>query len=175
MSTLEVALARIAALEARVSALESGGAPSSSSASGSRSSGGIPQVEPLNDAQLDKAWADKRISKDPKNWKGRTQVGRRYSNAPPEWLLSMAGFFEWKAQKGREEVPVRTRDDGKPWHESDTFEAKLLRAWARRNANKPAPAPSPPKDDFGDPGGPDDFNFGANAKPKTPSDDDIGF
>jgi len=150
MTTLDVALARIAALEARVAALEGGNGRSASG--GGASSGGVPRAEPLPDSMLDKSWADKAITKDPKSYKGRSQVGRRYSLAPADWLESMAGFFEWKAQKGREENPPRLRNDGKPWHESDMFEAKLLRAWARRNAAKPKPTPKQePADDFGGP------------------------
>ena len=162
MTTLAVALAEIAALKARVDALEGGGARSSSNGSGSTGAG-----EALSDAQLDKAWADKKITKDPPKWTGPTQVNRTYSKAPVEWLESMAGFLDWKAQKGREEVPVRLNNSGKPWHESDTFEAKILRGWARRRAAKPATAKaSAPQAD-------DDFGFGANTP--TGSDDEIPF
>jgi hypothetical protein len=135
-------------------------------------------VEPLSDAMLEQPWADSVISKDPKNWKGRSQVGRRLSMAPVEWLESMAGFHEWCADKGRKEVPVRLQESGKnagkPWHEADTFKARLLRAWARRAASRPK-APPPPKQDFLD-DDPTSFDFGANVKPKTPPpDDDVGF
>jgi hypothetical protein len=62
----------------------------------------------------------------------------------------MAGFYEWKASKGREENPPRLRNDGKPWHESDSFEAKLLRAWAKRAANRKTQKTEPEDDGFGD-------------------------
>jgi len=145
MTTLDVALARIAALEARVAALEVG--------NGRSASGG---GEALPDHMLNNAWADATIDKDPPKYKGRSQVGRRYSIAPVDWLESAAGFYEWKAQKGREENPVRLqtsgKNAGKPWHEADSFKAKLLRAWAKRNANKPKAAPKQePEDDFGAP------------------------
>lgn len=154
-------LARIAALEARVADLEAGGGKSTSGG-GAAPSGG----EALPDHMLDNAWADKTITKDPKQWKGPTQVNKRFSRAPSEWLEMMAKNMDFKAQKGREEVPVRLNNKGKPWHESDTFEAKILRGWAVRNASKPTqdrkPAPA---------GGNDDFNFGANET----ADSDIGF
>ena len=153
MSTLEIALAKITILEAEVAELKAGrgSAPAASGGAG----------EALPDHLLEAAWADKEISRDPKQWKGPTQVGRMYSRAPADWLRMAAGNADFKAQKGREEVPVRMSNkvkDGKPvpWYESDLFEAKLLRAWANRNANKPAPAPKPK-------GGDDDFNFGANG------------
>lgn len=183
MTTLAIALAKIAVLEARLDALEAGGGGASNG--GSSSGGGVPRVEPLPDQMLENAWADQTIDKDPPKYKGRSQVGRRYSLAPLDWLESTAGFFEWKAHKGRNETPVRVqtsgKNAGKPWHEADTFRARLLRAWAKRAAQKaaakPAPAPSAPAPN--DPGGDDDFNFGANTKPDAPAeasaDDDIGF
>ena len=164
MTTLAVALAEIAALKARVDALEGGGARPSSNGGGSSGGG-----EAIGDSQLNNAWADKKITKDPPKWKGPTQVNRTYSKAPIEWLESMAGFLDWKAQKGREEVPVRMNNKGKPWHESDTFEAKILRGWARRRAAKPtapAKAAAPQADD--------DFGFGANA-PTGTDDSEIPF
>lgn len=165
MSTIAVAMAEIAALKARVDALEAGGGGASSSSSGS--SGDVRREDAFPDSMLEKPWADKSITKDPKKWKGATQVGRKYSRAPAEWLKLAAESFEYKAHMGRKEEPVRCRNDGKPWHESDTFEAKLLRAWAERNANKkPAKSESaddgfgggtskPPVDDFGDYGSSD--------------------
>ena len=116
---------RIATLEARIAKLESG---ASATASGPE--------EALEDHHLDKDWARKTIKKDPPRWAGESQIGRTYADAPVAWLLDAAGLAEWKAKKGREESPVRMKDNGKPWHESDTFEAKLLRAWAKRNAGK---------------------------------------
>lgn len=168
MTTLAILAAEIALLKARVDALEGGRGTSSSGGAPSSSGGGATPGDALPDHLLDNAWADAKIDKDPPKFKGRTQVGRRYSIASVEWLESAAGFYEWKAQKGREEVPVRLqasgKNAGKPWHEADTFKAKLLRAWAKRAANRPAaPKTGAPTADI-------DFPFGANA----PSDD-VGF
>lgn len=124
-------MARLAAIEARLAALEGSGAPRPQ---GPRAA--PPEEEALSDRHLDKPWADKKIAKDPKDWTGPTQVGRAYSRAPVQWLEMQAAFYEWKANKGRTEIPVRLRNDGKPWHETDTFEAKLCRGWAIRNAKK---------------------------------------
>ena len=90
------------------------------------------EVVPLADHQLENDWANKIVSKDPRRWTGESMVGRRYSDCSAEWHDSMAGLCEFKAQKGREETPVRLKNNGRPWHESDAFEAKLCRAWARR-------------------------------------------
>lgn len=171
MSTLAIALAKIAVLEARLDALEGrsggGGAPAPSSGGGAGGSSG----DTLPEHVLENAWADRAITRDPKQWKGRTQVGRRYSQAPAEWLEMFARNMDFKAQKGREEVPVRLNNKGKPWHEADTFEAKLLRTWAVRAKAKAAAAPAPPPAASPADDDPLAFNFGANV----PADDDIGF
>jgi hypothetical protein len=100
----------------------------------------------LSDSFLDsQPWCDRSISKDPKRWAGESMVGRRYSEAPSEWLEVMADALEFKAMKGREDpsprLQTKGKNAGKPWHEADSFEAKICRAWARRNKGKPAPAP----------------------------------
>ena len=163
MTTLAVLQAELALLKARVDALEQGRGAAPSSGNG----GG----DTLPEHMLTKSWADKKISKDPKQWKGPTQVGKTYSRAPVEWLEMAANNADFKAQKGREENPVRLRNDGKPWHESDTFEAKLLRTWAKRRAAMPQPVKAAPPPLPVEPSDADeDFPFGANA-----ADADIGF
>lgn len=135
MSTLDMAMQRIAVLEARVAALESSKAPAAQ-----QSSPGVRQTsEPLSDDMLHKSWADKRVKRDPPKWGGESKIGMLYSQVESDWHESNAGFCDWKAAKGAAEVPVRCNKEGKPWHESDTFEAKLCRAWARRNQGGVAP------------------------------------
>lgn len=174
MSTLEVALARIAALEARVAALESGGVGTSNGSSGGDSSE-VRREQPIADDMLDKAWADKKVTKDPKKWKGPTQVGKTYSRAPIEWLEMAASSLEYKAHMGRLENPPRLSNkvrNGKPvpWHESDSFEARIIRGWVERKKKRGAAKPAP---SAAEPGGDDDFNFGNNVV--QPTDDGIGF
>lgn len=141
MSDLDMAMQRISILESRVAALESG-KPASG---GSPSSGGTRNGrEPLSDDMLDRPWADKIAKKNPPKWSGSSYVGVVYSQIESAWHESNAGFLFWKASKGEAEVPVRCNKEGKPWHESDSFEARLCLAWARRNAGgvKAAPKPS---------------------------------
>lgn len=164
--SLDVIMQRLAALEARVASLESGGARSSSSSD----VGEIRREQPLSDSQLSNAWADKKIGKDPKKWKGPSQVGKFYSRAPLEWLELAAEACEFKAYKGRQEDPPRLKNNGKPWHESDSFEARILRAWAERRRKQPPPAPATPSATDKDA---DEFPFGANAP--VSADDEIGF
>jgi hypothetical protein len=105
--------------------------------------------EALEDHHLSQSWADKEIKKDPPRYSGPTMVGRRYSEAPSEWHESNAGFYEFKARKGREENPVRLKNNGKPWHEADTFEAKLCRAWGKRNAGRTLTGAPDPAESYG--------------------------
>ena len=123
------------------------------------------ETDTLDPKFLREPWADKTIKKDPPKWKGVSYVGKLYSQASAAWLLDNASFLEWKASKGRQEVPVRLKNNGKPWHEADSFEAKLCRTWAAQ-AHQPGPSDMPRGDkDKGDAwepeagGGDDDFGF----------------
>ena len=97
-------------------------------------------TDTFSDDKLHADWADKRVEKDLPKWGGESMIGRLYSECPAEWHNSASGLFEWKAKKGREESPVRLKNNGKPWHEADTFAAKLHRTWAKRLRDRPAPA-----------------------------------
>lgn len=111
----------------------------------------------LPDHMLEQSWADKDIRKDPPRYSGPPMVGRRYSEATSEWHDANASFMAWKAEKGKAEVPVRMKNNGKPWWEADEFEAKLCRAWSNRNRGRALPASAPAQDfggagtDFGSP------------------------
>jgi hypothetical protein len=134
MGAGEEILRRLEIIEAKVDRLLAAVPSAAASASG----------DALPDHQLDNAWADKEIKKDPKRYSGPTMVGLRYSQAPAAWHEAQASFLDWKAEQGRKENPVRLNNNGKPWHEADTFEAKICRAWARRNSGRPMPAPAAP-------------------------------
>ena len=128
----------MAAVEARLN-----GAPAPAS---SQDNAATP-TDTFADEKLDSDWADKAITRELPRWKGEPMMGRRYSDAPAEWHDSASGFYEFKARKGREENPVRVKANGKPWHEGDSFTAKLHRTWAKRirargNASPAQPAVS---------------------------------
>lgn len=166
MSTLAIALAKIALLEARVDALEGGGARTSSNG-GSGGGDGVHVAAPLPDHMLDNAWANAKIDKDPKGYKGPSQVNRTYSRAPVEWLTKAAQNLEYKAKCERAAVPValqeRGKNAGKPWHEATMFKAALLRAWALRNAGKTTAAAHSNGAAPSAPMAADDFDFGSNT------------
>lgn len=131
----DVIMARLAALEARVSALESGGSKSPSAQSPKKSGDTLPAHT------LAQAWADKRVRKVSRTWQGRDIVGMHYSELTPDECEDLAGFLDWCAAKGREDNPPRINRNGKPFYESDEFESKLLRTWAKYGASKSASAP----------------------------------
>lgn len=123
--SIEALMARVSALEARVAILENG-KPAQSTSSGDT------PTDTFSDDKLDNDWANKTVAKDIPRWKGESMVGRQFADCPAEWHDAAASFCEWKAAKGRNENPVRMNNKGKPWHEQDTFTAKLHRTWAKR-------------------------------------------
>jgi hypothetical protein len=52
-----------------------------------------------DDADLDGQWGDPEVRKDPKRWDGESQVGKRFSECPAEFLRTLASFFIWQAEK----------------------------------------------------------------------------
>jgi hypothetical protein len=129
---------------------------------GPPSNGGSPSTprdDELPDHFLDsQPWTDKQISRDPKRWAGQSMIGYRYSDAPSEWHDVMAEHYAYKAALGRAEPTARLqtqgKNKGKPWYEVDAFEAKICRAWSRRNRGKALPPEKPesrstPADDGG--------------------------
>jgi len=97
------------------------------------------------DDLLMKDWGNPEIKKDPPRWAGESFVGKLMSECSPEYLNEYAGFYDWKASKGREENPPRLNSKGKPWFETDELVAKLARGWAkhRRAGTLPGEAAYP--------------------------------
>jgi hypothetical protein len=123
-----------------VSAMGSGGSAGGNGAA--PATGGDELPDRFLDSQ---AWSNKRISKDPKRWAGESMRGLLCSQIPSDWHEVQAEALEYKAQKGREDpeprLQTKGKNAGKPWHEADAFEAKIHRAWARRNLDKKLPPP----------------------------------
>ena len=145
---------RLATVEGRLAALEGRAAQATGSA---HVSGG---GEALDDRHLSADWADKVVKRDLRG--GQVpMIGRRYSECPAEWHTQMAAQCERSAEKNRNEVPIRLskKVDKKgnlvPWHEQDSFEAKLHRAWAKRMSGGAAPAKASPPAEMPDYGSPD--------------------
>lgn len=128
MSEVDVLKARLAAVEARLSALESGGA------------GKAPGGEVADEADIDSQYGDEVIRKDPKKWiedGGESFASCRMSECPPEYLRAVASLHDWMAKKDEEQG--RTYKDKKTGKDRPTAPfarktAARARAWAMRNA-----------------------------------------
>lgn len=59
-----------------------------------------------SDAELDSQYGNPEIRKDPPRWTGQSYAGARMSECPTDYLLNLAGFFDWKAQKDDEQNAV---------------------------------------------------------------------
>jgi hypothetical protein len=99
-----------------------------------------PPIEVATDAELDGRWGNPAVFKDPPRWNAESYEGMQFSACPADYLDSLAGFLDWRAQKEDEERKVDKQ--GRPRSAWSRKEAKLARGWAerlRRNGVKPAP------------------------------------
>jgi hypothetical protein len=96
--------------------------------------------EVATDDLLNRDWADMEVRRDPKRWNGPSQVGKRMSECPADFLLEYASFHEWAANKSKSEPEPRLDNKGRPWYERDFLIAKLARGFAKRNGAKPVAA-----------------------------------
>jgi hypothetical protein len=79
---------------------------------------------------LDGPHGDPVVHRDPRDWCGTSQVGKKFSECPPDYLDMLAGMFDWFAKRDRE----TGRKDAKgretwPLKEKD---ASMARGWAAR-------------------------------------------
>lgn len=109
---------RVDALEAEVAAMKATIA----------AIGSAKVAPPLPVVNIDGQYGDPEVRKDPPRWVkdgGETCVGYRYSQCPPDFLDSLAGFLEWKAGKNDAEGKDK-------WAGYDRLDAARARAWAAR-------------------------------------------
>jgi len=146
----------LARIEARLDKLQDQAerAPRAQHATAQHASGKSGGGEVAPDSDMDSQYGDPEIRKDPPKWAGESMVGKRYSQCSADYLLSLAGFLEWKAGKNESEgTPDKIKYAG-----YDRRDAARCRGWARRNANGASgqPAASRPADDFGREAGADE-------------------
>lgn len=84
-----------------------------------------------DDAELDSKYGNPDVRKDPPRWKGASQVGKRFSDCPPEFLDEFASFCDWKAGKDDE----KNTDDGRKYAGYARKDAARARGWAARIRN----------------------------------------
>ncbi len=98
-----------------------------------------------SDAEIeDPEWGDKEIRKDPPRWKGESYRGMRWSEAPPDYLLALAGFIDFCAGKKREEAKSKVGDEAEKlvkYAGYDETDAAKVRAWAKRMGGARTQAP----------------------------------
>lgn len=87
-------------------------------------------LEVADTGDLDGPYGDPEIRKDPPRWTGESQVGKRYSECPADYLESLAGFNTWRAQKDDESGAVDAK--GRPKSYWAKLDAARARGWAQR-------------------------------------------
>ena len=118
---------------------------------------------------LDGKYGNPEVRKDPPRWKGMTQVGKTYSQCPPEYLDELASFFEWQATM--DDKQGRVDNKGRAKSGFRRMDAGRARGWALRIRSGWGGGSVPVNDSPASPAAPanDVFDFGSDQ------DDDIGF
>lgn len=89
----------------------------------------VPRIEAADDRELDGKFGDPVVGRDPKDWKGQSCVGMKYSACPPEFLDKLGNLLAWKSSKNAE--------DGKDkYAKFDALDCARARGWAIRNKDK---------------------------------------
>jgi hypothetical protein len=76
--------------------------------------------------ELDGPDGDPKITKDPPRWTGAPALGFTYSETSAEYLLAMAAFQDWSAEKARGDP------EKKKYAKGSELRASLARGWAAR-------------------------------------------
>lgn len=87
-----------------------------------------PQI--ADDADLDSQWGNPSVFKDPPKWEGPSYAGAKFSDCPPDFLDTLAGFLAWRARKCDEEG--KTAKNGQPQSVYLLRDAARARGWAVR-------------------------------------------
>lgn len=95
---------------------------------------------PADDADLDGPYGNPEIKFDPKRWSGQSFVGCRFSDCPPDYLETLAGYLDWQARVADEKNEML--NNGKPKSHYKRLDAARARGWARRNASKSTGRPA---------------------------------
>jgi len=127
-------LSRLATLEARVAALESGPGRTPTT----------PGKAIADDEELDSSFGNPVVRKDPTKWDGPSYAGCRMSECPPKYLRLLASKFDYMAKMADEEGKTWTNKEGKqiPASTFSRKDAARARGWALRNEKRGVVAPS---------------------------------
>lgn len=98
-----------------------------------------------SDADMSGKYGDPEVKFEPRGWTGDVMKGRKFSQCPTEFLVMLAGMFDYFAQKNDQTKAVD--DKGRPKSTWDRKNAALARGWADRNRRTGA-KPVTPKQSF---------------------------
>lgn len=89
----------------------------------------VPAIAP--DSDLDGQWGNPVVkAKDPKDWTGESQLGKPFSECPPDYLDLVASRLDYFADKAEAEGAVTSA--GKPVAPYNRRDASRARGWAKR-------------------------------------------
>lgn len=87
-----------------------------------------------NDADLDSQWGDPIVrAKDPRDWSKESQIGKPFSECPPEYLDLVAARLDYFAERAEAEGTLTST--GKPVAPYNRRDAARARGWAARLRN----------------------------------------
>ena len=125
--------------------------------------------EVASDSDLDSAYGDPIVrAKDPRDWSHESQIGKPFSECPPEYLDLVAARLDFFADKAEAEGTLTA--SGKPVAPYNRRDAARARGWARRlragwTSQDNGTAQMPHADEI----------FGQQSTSGFPSDDEIPF
>jgi hypothetical protein len=100
----------------------------------SRASSAPAALGVADDRDLDSQYGDPIIkAKDPRDWTGEPQKGKRFSQCPPEYLDQVAERLDFFAKKAEENNSLTAA--GKPVAPFNRKDAARARGWAQRIRN----------------------------------------
>lgn len=89
----------------------------------------VKEIAPASD--LDGQYGDPEVkAKDPRDWTGPTQKGKRFSQCSSEYLELVASRLDWFAEQAEKEG--KTTSSGKPLAPYNRRDAARARGWAKR-------------------------------------------
>jgi len=146
LSLLQNIATRIERVENRLAAIEGAAAAAPAHTPTPGASQGFSSDNAIaDDADLDGPYGNPEIRFDPRRWTGQTFVGAKFSDAPPEYLDTLAGYLDWKANEAEKKGELAK--NGKPRSAYLRKDAARARGWRKRalerGTRKAAPVARP--------------------------------
>ncbi len=130
LSLLQDIASRIERVEMRLGALEKAPRPATTGQDVMTHMAAPLEDAIADDRDLDGPYGNPEIKRDPPRWTGTSFAGARFSDATPDYLESLAGFFEWKARESDKKNELA--NNGKPRSQYLRKDAARARGWRKR-------------------------------------------